>query len=1171
MMEVFYRSIKQASLVLALAFLGHTVSLNAQGLTTVQSENFDGCVQPAGWQNNILVGFRAWQFNTNGFAGGSLNGTCAAVFDDDAAGSGQTNHVELISPPVNTSAFGLLELRFHYNSEVFGSHTFQASVWDGSAWIKVFEETGNVPAGFNGQVLEVIDVAAYRNANFQVKFEYIDQGDWSWGVGMDNFTIQGACFRVNLASEATVCEGQSIVLGDSPLAENGTDPYTYLWSPDSSLSSATAANPIASPSEPTTYTVLVSDSTGCTVSQTISVSIAEIDSAAIFLPMTDYCIDATPDTIDIQPGGNGIVTGPGVVKLGETYEPFVIDNGPYVNSFGTGPGGSDASQLQNVTLLMNLVAFGHQQNLGLRVAEDLVIPENNVFIDSIAFVAMQIGSGPNSTISGVSLRIWDNSPAITGSNVLFGDPSTNRMIRTAFTGVYRTLESAPTNTAWPQMRTVVDVGGFNLDNGTYWLDWASTGLLGNGPWVIPITITGQIGTGNAIQFFNANWNPLVDVRPQGLPYTVYGRRVLQQYYIFDPALAGPGTHVLTHCYTNLNGCEYCDTFEVTVHPLPVIDIESAYPLCLTDEKHLTATPPNGTWSGNGIIDAQSGLFSGSAAGIGLHKVYYELVDENGCYNIDSIEVLVWDIPLADAGRDVTICEGETVIIGGSPTGTPGSHPNGFIDNYQWMPQFPLSSSVDPNPAASPTTTTTYVVTVQDNNGCIDRDTMTVFVWPAPVADAGSDVTNCVGSGSVIGGIPSASGGTPPYNYTWMPANGLSNPNLPNPVATPGVTTTYTLTVVDENGCESTDVVTVIINNAPVADAGMNVEVCSGVDIAIGGSPTAAGGVAPYTYSWTPSTGLSSTTIANPTFTASNLTATNIPYTFYVTVTDAFGCSSVDQITVTVYPGVIVDAGVGDEICFGGSVKIGGLAPATNGIPPYNYNWGPTVGLITPTVPNPTVTPTSSTIYTLNVTDDRGCTGTGQVTIIVNELPVVEAGPDQTICRGTLATIGGLPTANGGLAPYTYNWNPYIGLSSQTVPNPTASPNMTTTYTLVVTDAKGCEEMDVVTVFVVEGPKANAGVDKAICFGESIEIGAKPAGSGGTIPYLYVWTPGSSLTSNVAENPIASPQMTTTYFLTVYDGNNCEDTDSMVVVVNPLPIPEILGLDDLPHSKSLPRF
>jgi gliding motility-associated-like protein len=104
-------------------------------------------------------------------------------------------------------------------------------------------------------------------------------------------------------------------------------------------------------------------------------------------------------------------------------------------------------------------------------------------------------------------------------------------------------------------------------------------------------------------------------------------------------------------------------------------------------------------------------------------------------------------------------------------------------------------------------------------------------------------------------------------------------------------------------------------------------------------------------------------------------------------------------------------------------------------------------------------------------------------------------------------------------------------------------------------------MDVVTVFVVEGPKANAGVDKAICFGESIEIGAKPAGSGGTIPYLYVWTPGSSLNSNVAENPIASPQMTTTYILTVYDANNCQDTDSMVVVVNPLPIPVIIGLDD----------
>lgn len=635
----------------------------------------------------------------------------------------------------------------------------------------------------------------------------------------------------------------------------------------------------------------------------------------------------------------------------------------------------------------------------------------------------------------------------------------------------------------------------------------------------------------------------------------------EEFYVFDPSQAGVGTHEILYCYTNDFNCTFCDTFIVTVHDLPNVVIDPALPVCFNDSVNLTANLPFGTWSGPGIVDGQSGLFSGSAAGAGIHMVYYELVDANGCYNIDSAMIRVWSIPIADAGRDVTICSGETVIIGGSPTGTPGNEPNGFIDNYQWTPQSDLSSSVDPNPVASPTQTTTYVVAVQDNNGCIDRDTMTVFVQPSPVADAGPDVSTCSGTPVIIGGSPSASMGTAPYNYIWTPAAGLNDASAPNPMANPAGTTTYTLTVIDENGCESSDVVTVTVNQGPVADAGLNVETCSGTTITIGGSPTAAGGVPPYTYSWSPATGLSNTNTANPTFTSTNMTATNVPFTFYVTVTDAFGCTSMDQVTITVYPGVIVDAGVDDEICFGLSTQIGGLAPATNGIPPYSYNWGPSVGLITPNVPNPTVTPTSSTIYTLTVTDFRGCEGSDEVVVIVNPLPIVEAGPDQTICRGTLTTIGGLPTANGGLAPYTYEWTPYIGLSDPTVPNPQASPLMTTTYTLVVTDAKGCEDLDVVTVFVVEGPRADAGVDKEICFGETISIGSNPAGSGGTMPYQYVWTPGSSLSSNVAENPMASPQMTTTYILTVYDANNCMDVDSMVVTVHPLPIPEILGLDN----------
>ena len=209
--------------------------------------------------------------------------------------------------------------------------------------------------------------------------------------------------------------------------------------------------------------------------------------------------------------------------------------------------------------------------------------------------------------------------------------------------------------------------------------------------------------------------------------------------------------------------------------------------------------------------------------------------------------------------------------------------------------------------------------------------------------------------------------------------------------------------------------------------------------------------------------------------------------------------------------------------------------------------------------NPTVTPTSSTIYTLTVTDGVGCVGEDMVEVIVNPLPIVDAGADQTICRGATVMIGGQPTADGGKAPYDYAWSPYIGLNDETLPNPLAGPNAETNFTVTVTDAKGCTGSDVMTVFVNENPVAHAGVDKEICIGESIMIGAVPAASNGVGPYQYTWSPLETLNDEQVENPIASPTTTTRYILTVTDQNNCTDQDSMIVTVNPLPDVSIVGL------------
>nr|MBC8229039.1 amidase domain-containing protein [bacterium] len=169
---------------------------------------------------------------------------------------------------------------------------------------------------------------------------------------------------------------------------------------------------------------------------------------------------------------------------------------------------------------------------------------------------------------------------------------------------------------------------------------------------------------------------------------------------------------------------------------------------------------------------------------------------------------------ADAGADKTICHPNnggthSIQIGGAPTASGGAPPY----DYKWSPSTGLNNTSIANPTASPTTTTTYTVTVTDANNDTAKDSVTVFVNPELIANAGENVTIDEGDSTTIGGSPTASGGTPPYEYSWTPSTGLNNPNIANPVASPDVTTTYTVTVTDAIGCQDSDSVTVTVDES----------------------------------------------------------------------------------------------------------------------------------------------------------------------------------------------------------------------------------------------------------------------------------------------------------------------------------------------------------------------
>lgn len=507
-------------------------------------------------------------------------------------------------------------------------------------------------------------------------------------------------------------------------------------------------------------------------------------------------------------------------------------------------------------------------------------------------------------------------------------------------------------------------------------------------------------------------------------------------------------------------------------------------------------------------------------------------DGIGCNGLsDSITVNVAAPLFAEGGPNQSICFGNSILIGGLPTGGVAPY------QYRWTPSTGLNDSTIARPLATPTATTKYYVTVTDAYNCTNRDSVVVTISPNPAVNAGRDTLLCYGSSVVIGNL--ATGGTPPYTYHWSPSTGLNDDTLAQPTAQPTSTTTYTVTATDANGCTGIDQVVVRIDRV-IADAGVNKSICGGDSVLIGG--TRNFGIGTLSYSWSPSTGLSATNIARPR------AFPTVTTSYTLTVTDSAGCVDTDVMVVSVYGSLTALGGPDRSICYGSATVIGDTAVCGTG--PYTYHWSPPTGLSDTAAQRPTASPLTNTTYYLRVTDAALNTHSDTVVVIVDPLPVAHAGPDTLICAGTSVQIGAIAT--GGTGPFSYSWSPSTGLSSSTVATPTATPSATTRYIVRVSDVNGCSDLD--TVFVsISTLAVNSGADQTICLNDSVFIGN--AATGGTPGYTYLWVPSAGLSSNAVARPKASPATTTTYYQFAQDQRGCVVLDSVVVFVHPLPIAE----------------
>ena len=409
---------------------------------------------------------------------------------------------------------------------------------------------------------------------------------------------------------------------------------------------------------------------------------------------------------------------------------------------------------------------------------------------------------------------------------------------------------------------------------------------------------------------------------------------------------------------------------------------------------------------------------------------------------------------------------------------------------------------------------TFTVSVTDNNGCGPATDQVTITQPA-VLTAASIVdfnVNCNG-GSDGGATASATGGTQPYTYVW--SNGTTNASITNSVAG-----TYTVTVTDANGATSTSSSTITeptaLGAAGVVD--MNVSINGGSD----GGATAAGsgGTPPYTYLW--STG------------ATNASVTNLPAgTYTVTVTDNNGCGpATDQVTIT-EPVVLSALSIVDfNIDCNGGTGGGASAAGSGGVPPYTFAWstGATTSSIGKIINDNSLV---AGTYTVTVTDANGATATSSSTVTEPTALSATGVVDMNVSINGGSDGGATAAGSGGTPPYTYLWS--TGATNASVTNLPAG-----TYTVTVTDNNGCgPATDQVTITEPAVLTAASVVDANVnCNGDS-DGGATASATGGTQPYTYVW-------SNGTTNASITNSAAGTYTVTVTDANGATSTSSSTI-------------------------
>ena len=847
-----------------------------------------------------------------------------------------------------------------------------------------------------------------------------------------------------------------------------------------------------SPTITATYSVVGTDANGCTSTNTAVQGIT-------VNPLPP--ITATTNSASICAGFSTTLTSTGADTY--TWTPGLL-NGAVVT---VTPGSSTAYAVTGTNTLTGCT--------NATLVSILVNPLPFVNI-SASSLTLCVGSTSTLTAGGASTYTWNPGPTV--SNSITVSPASLSSYSVSGTSAVGCLSS---NTA------VATVTVLSLPT--------VTAAVNN-----PVLCFGNSATLSASGAVSYSWNP------GGLTGTTIN-------------LTPPITTNYSLTGTDVNGCTSTNTAvqTITVNPLPFITVTSATPgICQGFSTSITASNADtytwnpGALSGNSIVINPSSTTS------------YTVSGTNTLTGCASTNLAVQTITVDPLPTVTGTLSNQVICVGSSATLTSGG-----ANTYTWNPGALNGSLVTVNPL----TTTIYTLTGRSTVGCLSSNSVILTITVNPLPSLLSTISNsvfCFGAATTLSAT-----GADTYTWTGGITNGVSF--TPTISGTYSVSGTNTLT-----GCVNLNasMQSLTVNPLPVVTA-----VAASPSVCAGSSVTITGGNAD-TYTWNPGN-LSGTTI---TVTP----AINTNYTVVGTNT-LTGCSSTNLAvqTISASPLPTVSSSVSNSIiCFGDLTTLNGSGAAT-----YSWSGGATNG--TPFSPGATLT------YTLTGYSAAGCTNTNLSvqSITVNSLPIVTANTNSpSVCLGFSTTLTG-----AGATTYTWTGGVLNAVSF--------SPSATGSYTVTGTDANNCQNIANITITVNPIPVVTASATSTVvCFGESVTLSGSGANTyswtGGvtdgvaftpsiTASYSAVGISSAGCTStntavvtvtvnqlpivtasvgaavicsgyttsltgggattyswsgNVQNGVVFTPTSTSDYTLTGTDSNNCQNTVTANITVNPLP-------------------